>query len=60
MSSTQPGSAKWTSCWRQACYLCKHIYKDPPGAGGFQTFYPEKTAEVDRNWDKNLYQVLGR
>ncbi|MFC3569138.1 hypothetical protein [Paracoccus simplex] len=34
----------------QACNLCKHIYKDSPGAGGFQTFYPEKMAEVERNW----------
>lgn len=51
MSSTHPGSAKWTTCWRQASYLCKHIYKDPPGPAGFQTFYPDKMAEIERNWE---------
>ncbi|SIT09342.1 hypothetical protein [Paracoccus saliphilus] len=51
MSSTHPGDAKWNSCWRQAAYLCKHIYKNPAPDGGFKTFYPNKMTEVEQNWE---------
>lgn len=51
MSSTHPGNAKWTTCWRQASYLCKHVYKDPAPPNGFKTFFPEKMAEIERNWE---------
>lgn len=50
MTSTVAGQAKWQTCWRQACYLSKYIYKFPPGPGGFQTQYPDKMAQVEQNW----------
>lgn len=50
MSTTSAGNAKWNTCWRQAAYLSKYIYKDPPGPGGFQTHYPDKMAEIEQNW----------
>ncbi|MGV1832676.1 hypothetical protein ACQZ6Z_25230 [Agrobacterium vitis] len=46
------GQAKWQTCWRQACYLAKYIYKNPSPSDGFHTQYPEKMAEVERNWEK--------
>lgn len=49
MTTTISGNAKWDSCWRQACYLSKYIYKDPDV--GFTTYYPEKMTEVEKNWD---------
>jgi len=49
MSSTVKGEAKWDTCWRQACYLSKYIYKDPNL--GFTTLYPEKMTEVEQNWE---------
>ena len=52
MSTDIHGQAKWDTCWRQACYLAKHIYKNPPGPDGFKTHYPEKMAEVERFWEQ--------
>lgn len=51
MGTTVAGYVKWESCWRQAAYLSKYIYKDPPGADGFKTEFPEKMAEVEKNWE---------
>lgn len=46
------GSSQWESCWRQACYIAQHIYSDPAPPGGFTTQWPDKIAEVDRNWEE--------
>lgn len=50
MATTIAGNAKWETCWRQACYLAKYIYKHPPGPGGFKTEFPDKMAEVEKTW----------
>nr|WP_272212552.1 hypothetical protein [Marinicella sp. W31]MDC2878469.1 hypothetical protein [Marinicella sp. W31] len=36
------------TCRRQAAYLCKLVYKDPPPTGGFSTLYPDKIAEAEK------------
>ncbi|MCC5973394.1 MAG: hypothetical protein JJT81_05010 [Rubellimicrobium sp.] len=46
------GSSQWESCWRQACYMAQHVYSDPAPPGGFSTQWPDKIAEVDRNWEE--------
>ena len=50
MTSTILGDAKWKTCWKQASYLSKYIYKHPPGPGGFKTEYPDKMAKVEELW----------
>lgn len=50
MTSTVLGDAKWKTCWKQASYLSKYIYKHPPGPGGFKTEYPDKMTKVEENW----------
>jgi hypothetical protein len=52
MASTAKGDAKWATCWRQACYLAKHVYKKPPGPDGFSTAFPAEMAEVERSWEE--------
>ena len=51
MSSTVCGNAAWETCWREAAYLAKYIYKDPPGAEGFHTYYPAYMQQAERNWE---------
>nr|WP_272212556.1 hypothetical protein [Marinicella sp. W31]MDC2878473.1 hypothetical protein [Marinicella sp. W31] len=45
------GRAHWRPCWRQACYLSKYVYKDPPPSGGFHTVFEKEMAEVDKRWE---------
>ncbi|MCD1635395.1 hypothetical protein K7H91_16625 [Martelella mediterranea] len=45
------GRATWKPCWRQACYLSKFIYKDPPPSGGFHTVFEKEMAKVDKHWE---------
>lgn len=52
MSVGARGEVKWETCWRQAAYLCKYIYSDPPGPDGFHTHYPEKMAEIEQLWEE--------
>jgi hypothetical protein len=51
MSSTVAGNAPWETCWREASYLSKYIYKDPPGAEGFHSYYPAYMRQAERNWE---------
>ncbi len=46
------GDAKWETCWRQAMYMAKYIYADPPPKDGFHTQYPDRMQEIEANWDE--------
>lgn len=53
------GGTKWNTCWRTACYLSKHIYKEPPPPAGFHTQFLDemnKVMEHWEEWDKNETQ----
>ena len=53
------GSTISNYCKMQAAYLCKLIYKDPPGNEPFDTNWPDKINEAEQNWEvwENFYHT---
>lgn len=61
------GSIIRNYCKMQAAYLCKLIYKDPPGSEPFDTCWTDQIKGAEQNWEvwedfdqKNDYGFIAR